>query len=233
MSAFWEPATAMSTFHASVCRSLAPRPLMASTTRMAGVLATISPMAWMSLTDAGGRLAVLHVHGLDRRVGGQRLLDVGRVGLGAPGVVERGDLGAPRGVELLPALAEVADGGDEDVVARVDDVGDGRLHGAGAAGGVHHDVVLGLVDVLHPRDDLLEDLGEARRAVVDDRLGQGGEHLRRHGRGAGSDEEALLHLVVLSGGSVRCRLGPAHLLHDGCKAAILRNTRGPPQTLNA
>ena len=50
MSAFWEPATAMSTFHASVFRSLAPRPLMASTTRMAGVLATISPMAWMSLT---------------------------------------------------------------------------------------------------------------------------------------------------------------------------------------
>ena len=50
MSAFWEPATQMSTFHSSVLRSLAPRPLMASTTRMAGVAATISPIALMSLT---------------------------------------------------------------------------------------------------------------------------------------------------------------------------------------
>ena len=50
MSAFWEPATQMSTCHASVLRSLAPRPLIASTTRIAGVLATIAPIASMSLT---------------------------------------------------------------------------------------------------------------------------------------------------------------------------------------
>ncbi len=50
MSAFCEPATQMSTCQASVLRSVAPRPLIASTTRIAGVLATIAPIAWMSLT---------------------------------------------------------------------------------------------------------------------------------------------------------------------------------------
>ncbi len=183
----------MSTCHASVLRSLAPRPLIASTTRIAGVLATIVADGLYVVDDAGGRLTVLHEHGLDGRVGGERLLDVGRHGLGAPRVVEGGHLGAPVGVEFLPALAEIADGRDEHVVARVHDVGDGGFHGAGPAGGVHHDVVLRLVDVLHPRDDLLEDLGEPRCTVVDDRLGEGGEHLGRHGSRARSDEEALLH----------------------------------------
>ncbi len=50
MSAFCEPATQTSTCQASVGRSVAPRPEMASTTRMAGVAATISPIALMSLT---------------------------------------------------------------------------------------------------------------------------------------------------------------------------------------
>ena len=50
MSAFWEPATQMSTCQSSVLRSVAPRPLMASTTRIAGVFATMSPMALMSLS---------------------------------------------------------------------------------------------------------------------------------------------------------------------------------------
>ena len=40
----------MSTCHASVLRSVAPRPLIASTTRIAGVLATMAPIASMSLT---------------------------------------------------------------------------------------------------------------------------------------------------------------------------------------
>jgi len=50
MSAFWEPATQMSTCQSSVFRSVAPRPLIASTTRIAGVFATIAPIALMSLT---------------------------------------------------------------------------------------------------------------------------------------------------------------------------------------
>ncbi len=50
MSAFCEPATHTSTCQSSVGRSVAPSPEMASTTRIAGVLATISPMALMSLT---------------------------------------------------------------------------------------------------------------------------------------------------------------------------------------
>ncbi len=50
MSAFCEPATQTSTFQASVGRSVAPRPLMASTTNTAGVAATISPSALMSLS---------------------------------------------------------------------------------------------------------------------------------------------------------------------------------------
>jgi hypothetical protein len=86
----------------------------------------------------------------------------------------------------------------EHVVAGVHDVDDRRLHGAGAAGGEDEHIVLGLIDVLEARDHLGEDLGEARRAVVHDRLAEGRQHLRRHGRRSGGQKEAFQHGVVLS-----------------------------------
>ena len=54
--------------------------------------------------------------------------DVGGHGLRAPLVVESGHLGAPRGGELLPTLAEVAHGRYEDVVARVHEIDHGGFH---------------------------------------------------------------------------------------------------------
>ena len=48
INAFCEPVTQMSIRQSSVRHSMAPRPLIASTTRMAGVLAMISPKDSMS-----------------------------------------------------------------------------------------------------------------------------------------------------------------------------------------
>ena len=91
---------------------------MASTTRIGGRAGDDLADRPDVVDHAGGRLAELHEDGLDGRVGGERLLDVGRVGLRAPLVLEGRHLGAPGLVELDPALAEVADASHEHVVAR-------------------------------------------------------------------------------------------------------------------
>jgi len=72
----------------SVGRSVAPSPEMASTTRIAGVLATISPIALMSLTRRRG-LGELYVHGLDGRILGEGAAMSAGSALVAPFVLER------------------------------------------------------------------------------------------------------------------------------------------------
>ena len=46
--------------------------------------------------------------------------------------------------------------------------------------------------LLQPAEHARVDLAEVGRAVVEDRLGERGEHLRRHGRRAGREEVPLL-----------------------------------------
>ena len=218
MSAFCEPATQTSTFQASVGRSVAPRPLMASTTNTAGVAATISPSALMSfktpvlvslnwqktaLASGCSASAAAHALGID---------------LGAPLVIQRDHVGAPEGGELGPALAEVAARGHDHRVARLDEIDHGALHGARAGAGEDDHVVVGLIDVLQPGDDVLEDLGEARRPVVDHRLTERREHLGRHRGRPGSQQVAFLHRVRpfdIRPAAVCCRAGRERHRREG------------------
>ncbi len=137
-------------------------------------------------------------------------LDVGRVG-------ERGtqilrlwhlpplelrvhDVGAERLRHAGPALAEVAGGEDELPVARRCQVRDCRLERARAGGRVHENVVLCAVDLRESREAALVHVAVAARAVVDDRLGERREHLRRHGRRARRQQVPLLgHMAETSG----------------------------------
>ena len=76
----------------------------------------------------------------------QQAVDLGRVEALAPARLVADELGAVGLAELDPALAELAGGAGEHRRAGADEVGDGGLHRAGAAGGEREHVVLGLED---------------------------------------------------------------------------------------
>ena len=54
------------------------------------------------------------------------------------------------------------------------------------------DVVLGAIDLAQPREAALVDIAVVARTVVDDGLGERGQHLRRHGRRPRRQQVALL-----------------------------------------
>jgi hypothetical protein len=102
------------------------------------------------------------------------------------------EVGAVRPDHRRPALAEVPGRDDEVALARGDEVGDRGLERAGAGGGEEQHVVLGAEGLTEAPEAAVVDRAEVRAAVVDDRLGERGEHLRRHRRGAGREQVALL-----------------------------------------
>ena len=105
-----------------------------------------------------------------------------------PRVRERDDV-APEGARhRLPALAELALRDREHAVARRKEVHDRRLERAGTGRSEDEHVVRGAEDLAQPLERDLEHRGEVGRAVVEDRLGERAQHLRRHGRRAGRQE---------------------------------------------
>ena len=121
---------------------------------------------------------------LAREVVGRRRL--------APGVAELLDLAAEVARHRRPALAEVAGGDGEHAVARRAEVDDRRLERARARAREEEDVVVGAVHLLQAAEHARVDLPEVGRAVVEHRLGERGEHLRRHRRRPGREQVALL-----------------------------------------
>ena len=93
---------------------------------------------------------------------------------------------------MRPALAEVAGRDDEDAVARREQVGDCRLHRGRAGGREQEHVALGAVHLAQALERRGEDRAEVGPAVVDDRLRQRREHLRRDGRRPRSHQVPLL-----------------------------------------
>ncbi len=83
-------------------------------------------------------------------VGGFHHVDVAAEGLG----------------DAAPALAELAGSEDEDAVAGRGEVGDGGLHGAGAAAREDDDVVLGADELLELGEDAGVEGAELGRAVM-------------------------------------------------------------------
>jgi len=114
-----------------------------------------------------------------------------RVGRLAPLVPQVVDLGAVAPDHAGPALAEVAGRHDEVRLSRRDEIRHRRLERPGARGGEEEHVALRAANLTEPRQAALVDRPEIGAAVMDDRLGERGEHLRRHGRRPGSEEVLL------------------------------------------
>ena len=146
----------------------------------------------LDVRDDAGRGLRVDDEGDLRPALGERARDILGARRQAPVVRQRHDLAAERGAELLPARAELAVRDDEHLLARREEVGERRFERARAGGGEEEHVVLGPEDLLQPREHLEEDRLEVGRAVVDDRLGERRQHLRRHGRRPRREEIALL-----------------------------------------
>ena len=110
----------------------------------------------------------------------------------APGVPELLDLAAERARHRDPALAEVARRDGEHALAGRAEVDDRRLEPARAGAGEEQHVGAGAVDVLQPAEHAGVDLVEVRRAMVQHRLRERGEHLRRHRGRPGREQVPLL-----------------------------------------
>ena len=82
-----------------------------------------------------------------------------------------------------PSDAGTDEGGEDELtVTGRREVGDGGLERARARGRVHQDVVLRAVDLGEARKTALVHIAVIACAMVDDRLGERGEHLRRDRR---------------------------------------------------
>ena len=142
--------------------------------------------------DAGGRLGMRQEDGLRTA----ELLEAGgevvRARRLAPLVLDGLDVGAVRRRELLPALAERAGGDDDHAVAGRAEVRDGRLHRPGAGAGEEQDVVRGAAHLPEPLERLAEELLVVGPAVVEHRLGERGQHFRRHRRRPRGEQIALV-----------------------------------------
>ena len=126
---------------------------------------------------AGGRLALGDEHDLDAGLPAQRVGDGGRVDRPAPLALEVQRVDAVVGADGRPAVAEVAARGHQHALAPGGEVGDGRVHGAGARGAEDQHLALGLEDAAQALDDVLPDRDELGRARVEDRAGAGGDDL--------------------------------------------------------
>ncbi len=108
----------------------------------------------------------------------------------APRVRERHDLAAERPPHLLPALAELPLGDREHALGRREQVDDRRLEGARSRGGQDEDLAVRAKHFPQPLLGEREDLGEVGRAVVQNGLGEGLQHLGWH-RGRARRQELL------------------------------------------
>ena len=106
------------------------------------------------------------------------------------------ELGAERLHHPGPALAEVARRQDKLALPGRRQVGNGGLECARSGRGEHQHVVLSAVHVAQPREDALVDLPVVAGTVMDDRLRERGEHLRRHGRRPRREQVALPGHVI-------------------------------------
>jgi hypothetical protein len=106
------------------------------------------------------------------------------------------EVGAEGAHHAGPALAEVPRGEDELAVARRRQVGDRGLERARPGRREHEHVMLRAVDLGEPREAALVHVAVVAGAVMDHRLRERGEHLRRHGRRARREQVPLLgHLA--------------------------------------
>ena len=121
----------------------------------------------------------------------ERAAQVVRLGRLAPVEPHVDELCVERLHHAGPALAEIPGGEDELAVARRGQVGDRGLERARSGRGEHEHVVLRSVDVAQPREAALVDLAVVARTMVDDRLGQRRQHLRRHRRRPRREQVAL------------------------------------------
>src|SRR3954469_12251202 len=145
------------------------------------------------MVDAGGALVGLNVDRLGAGVVAERLLHRGRFHRLSPVDVEIDRLHAVGLGQLPPALAELAAVDHHRLVALAQEVGERRLHGAGAAGGEDQHVLPRLEQPLQALADASEEGLELRRGVVQDgpRHPQG-EPLRNRRR-TRSQKADLLH----------------------------------------
>ena len=141
--------------------------------------------------DAGRRLGVRQQHGAGVAELGELRGDVLRLRDLAPLVAESGYLAAVPLGDLDPALAEGAGGDDEHPAAGRAEVRHGGLHGARPGGREQQDVGRRPADLLQAVEALAVDRPEVVGAMVDDRSGHRGQHLRRHRRRPGREEVAL------------------------------------------
>ena len=102
------------------------------------------------------------------------------------------ELGAVRGHQLGPALAEVPGRDDEVPLTGIDEVRHRRLERAGPRRGEEEHVVVRPEDLLQAPEHAVVRPREVRAPVVHDRLGHDRQHLRRDGRRARGEEVALL-----------------------------------------
>jgi hypothetical protein len=125
------------------------------------------------------------LHSLDR---GVELIRRDRL---APLDSEVLDVAAEGPTELDPALAELAARGDDDRLARADQVRDPRLHRPAPRGREAEDLVLGTEDLRQALERPGVDLDERGRPVVEDRLSHHLAHRRRQRRRAGGHQVLL------------------------------------------
>jgi hypothetical protein len=141
--------------------------------------------------DAGRRLRLRGEDHVDAGVGVQQAVDLGRVQAGAPAGLVADDIGAVGLPHLDPALAELPRRAREDAVSGANEVGDGGLHGARAAGREQLHVVGGLEHRGEPAQHARVQLHPGRRPVVEDGLGHHLRHARRQRRRAGGHQVLL------------------------------------------
>jgi hypothetical protein len=94
--------------------------------------------------------------------------------------------------DLGPALAEVTGGHGDDAVTGRSQVRDDGLQAGRPRGCVEQDLALRSVDVLQAVEALPVRRFEVRAAVMDDRKGHRGQHLRRNRRRPRRHQVALL-----------------------------------------
>src|SRR5579872_2489800 len=90
--------------------------------------------------------------------------------------------------QLAPSLAELSAIDENGVLARLEQVGDGCFHRAGAAGGEQEDFFLGAEEWPKKRARLIEGFREFRRAVMNDRARHLEENLGWNRRRTGGEQ---------------------------------------------
>jgi hypothetical protein len=100
-------------------------------------------------------------------VGAERFLDAVGIGARTPLFLLDDDLKPVTAGELDPEMAELAEAGGEQLVARRARIGEGRFPGAGAALRINHDLAVpGLENLLEVFEQRQSQLGKVRGTMV-------------------------------------------------------------------